>query len=991
MPIRGESVGTAYVRVVADGTGIPEDIRRAFNDTDRVYDDAGNVGAKRYKQAFADEMESHTGRSLDDALNDAFAKNDFSEEFFKSAAWTKFEKNMHARFGTMGDDAARSLKTEFLKKGSLDGLERAVEGVVGRVNNDVDKIIATRKRAAEQAEVDAKRTADQFERDLRRSFDDTDTAARRAAQVSVDASKSVSRAWESVRKTQLDLVRGWESISSRIKKTDKDVRDSATVFGRLGHTIDSIALKTGQLFGKGSRNNFLNFTGSFISGAVGLLSLPVKILDNLGQFVNGFRAALSEGLGPLKALSAGFKEMSKDADGAAQAGTGFLSSLGSIIIAAPVVVAALLGIVAVLGLVASLASSIVGILVALAGSVAFAVVGAIAPLAGLLAPVGIAIGVIVAGVATLDSKTKTAITKAIKPLTASIREMGGVARTAFLNTLFDTTDSAIQGGRFKNLDDLVKRMQILRPLFRAVGRGLGDFTQELLSGFQSKTFDNFVSTMSTFIPEVFRRLGRIVSNVGGIFANLFIDTVPSARSFLGWLQQITREFDNFLRDHPNKVKHFLDDAADSAHSLGDFLGAAARLLGSLLGAGRSTGNSIFDSLAKNIDKFNNFLNPPATGHTVFDEAAGGIRRFQDNAKKVPATSPLDAWFKESKQVADNLGQIVVGLGKIFDALDSPEGRKNLNFLLDQLTKIAALAGPLELVASAITDMLNPIASLAEIGHSAKSSGLVGFLDGIARSVSRLNDIRLPNLNLGKRINSLFSGLDGPTRSGSTLVIHPPNLDWIPSASRKVGHFFSSITGAADNVSFSSITHAASGTVSHINSLFGGVPGHLLGLSGRWANVASVWAASMLSRISDIPGEIVDFFRGLGANIANAIGSIGLHFDFPDPPSWLGKLGGGLGALKNRLTATGGIFDGAQMRVIAEAGAEAVVPLTGPLSAVDPSVRALAAIARGLTPTGGTATVTPGRTVNVEQNITTVATDPVAAAHEFLNHLTAVVA
>jgi TP901 family phage tail tape measure protein len=46
------------------------------------------------------------------------------------------------------------------------------------------------------------------------------------------------------------------------------------------------------------------------------------------------------------------------------------------------------------------------------------------------------------------------------------------------------------------------------------------------------------------------------------------------------------------------------------------------------------------------------------------------------------------------------------------------------------------------------------------------------------------------------------------------------------------------------------------------------------------------------------------------------------------------------------TAVGGVFSGAQTRVIAEAGREAVVPLDRNLSAVNPSVRYLSAIAQG---------------------------------------------
>jgi hypothetical protein len=57
------------------------------------------------------------------------------------------------------------------------------------------------------------------------------------------------------------------------------------------------------------------------------------------------------------------------------------------------------------------------------------------------------------------------------------------------------------------------------------------------------------------------------------------------------------------------------------------------------------------------------------------------------------------------------------------------------------------------------------------------------------------------------------------------------------------------------------------------------------------------------------------------------------------------------------TASGGIFSGAQTRVIGEAGAEAVVPLDRPLNMVDPSVRWLAAYAQGKTNLSGMAPLT----------------------------------
>lgn len=92
------------------------------------------------------------------------------------------------------------------------------------------------------------------------------------------------------------------------------------------------------------------------------------------------------------------------------------------------------------------------------------------------------------------------------------------------------------------------------------------------------------------------------------------------------------------------------------------------------------------------------------------------------------------------------------------------------------------------------------------------------------------------------------------------------------------------------------------------------------------------------------------------------------------------------------TATGGIFSGAQTRIIGEAGPEAVVPLNRALSRVDPSVRWLSALAQGKQPTqvmasGGV--VGSGRTINIEAGAIQVngGPDPRRTAQEVVNRIT----
>jgi hypothetical protein len=147
------------------------------------------------------------------------------------------------------------------------------------------------------------------------------------------------------------------------------------------------------------------------------------------------------------------------------------------------------------------------------------------------------------------------------------------------------------------------------------------------------------------------------------------------------------------------------------------------------------------------------------------------------------------------------------------------------------------------------------------------------------------------------------------------------------------------------------------------------------------------------------------------NIAKAAFDIFFHA-FSGMPQWLSDTingileflnlkdkataaGGGGGGGFARPTARGAMAFGPQLRLIAEAGPEAVVPLRRPLSQVDPSVRALSAFAQGLRlpgdtggGAGGGATGGTGRVVNVQAGAVQILGDraPEATATNVVNRI-----
>lgn len=157
----------------------------------------------------------------------------------------------------------------------------------------------------------------------------------------------------------------------------------------------------------------------------------------------------------------------------------------------------------------------------------------------------------------------------------------------------------------------------------------------------------------------------------------------------------------------------------------------------------------------------------------------------------------------------------------------------------------------------------------------------------------------------------------------------------------------------------------------IDSEFNGAPGRLAAAAGRVVSAIStrLWGAvdTLVSPFRDAWSKI----QGLISNITSAPGNI---------KSTIGRL--------IPKFASGGILYGPRTIIAGEAGAEAIVPLNRPLSMVDPSVRALSAVAQGkMSPamlTGAT-----GKSINVEAGAISVQSpnsDPELVAQSVLDRL-----
>lgn len=218
-------------------------------------------------------------------------------------------------------------------------------------------------------------------------------------------------------------------------------------------------------------------------------------------------------------------------------------------------------------------------------------------------------------------------------------------------------------------------------------------------------------------------------------------------------------------------------------------------------------------------------------------------------------------------------------------------------------------------------------------------GLVGPVPGIIGGIMNL----ISGQPGADRTKNPFNGVDGDIGS---KVAGAPGI---------IGGIMNLISGQPGADKTVTPFNGVSGDIrSKVNPVPGVISAALSGISDFGA------AGRIVSAFQGVPGLVGAALSGLAGVVQRALSAAKSALN-----AGIGALNAGTagGAANIPRTAIGGTFNGAQMRIIAEAGPEAVVPLNRPLSQVDPSVRALSAIAQGKFPlTGG---ATNGKSVVVE--------------------------
>jgi hypothetical protein len=274
-----------------------------------------------------------------------------------------------------------------------------------------------------------------------------------------------------------------------------------------------------------------------------------------------------------------------------------------------------------------------------------------------------------------------------------------------------------------------------------------------------------------------------------------------------------------------------------------------------------------------------------------------------------------------------------------------------------------------------------------IGKSAGQSWVTGFGDGVSSGLtlpSTLNESLPPDL-LTQNGKDISAGLiDGMKQGAKDLPQFGPTY---------VSDPFATSMGIK---SPSTVFYAFGASI--MQGLLNGLKSLATTIDGVWTTLKST-ATTTMESIKTALGRIDDNLSFPG--IATALGSA-MSTAYDTVSGWATTIGSKIRGLLDRARsagstiggrlgfAAGGLVTAPTRALIGEAGPEAVVPLTRPLSQVNADVRGMAALLRGQYEYKSSSGVGgPSKVVNASITVESPAANPAVVAEQVVNRLVAI--
>jgi hypothetical protein len=616
MALRGDLVGEAYVRITADTSAMRDAIAK---DGDRA--------GKDWANSFSDSVEKQAA-----ARQRAIRQ--------KLAAGLSDTKDL--------DELAKKYDSVTAAANDFKLIIRDLNKHGAIATGQTRKYITTINRwetATNEARIAAFNLAEQEKASA--------AVAREHAATRVKAVKDVDRA--------VRTSRWGRFMDNSVTQTDR----LEERFGRFNTTL-------GRVFGKGSRNNFVNWVGSMVAGLSRLgtevITFPIKAIAHISNsFSDAFSASRLAGAG--KFLSAGRGILGVFGGKGGLIGTLIGAGVG------------LFAISKVLPGVISLLTSLGGVVSALVGSIGIGLVGALLAVGpasiGAVAGLGTVFGVI--NSFAQDKKN-----------------------TKFWESVFETPF------RKFSLQFAPKVKTFLTGIRSGIARLLTEMKPAVNSFFSN--WDRTINdpTTQSALGKWADSLGRIARSVNVAFTSFvsgligfFVPVLPYAEKLATYISTIATRFNAWANSTPgqNAIADFMKGAWENARLVKDIIVEIGSILGTVFSSGDPTGKSFLDGILGKLEEIDAFLKTPA------------------------GRAKLDEWFEGVKGIGEDLGDIALSVGEIIKNFNTPEAQKSATQIMDALVAIADLGEKLSRVADAVGTITGFLANPA-LAAFFKLSGII---------------------------------------------------------------------------------------------------------------------------------------------------------------------------------------------------------------------------------------------------------------------------
>lgn len=892
----GESVGTAYVRIVADGRGLDRSIKSEVEDAiDHAHlEETGGKAGRDFTDGMDKEFEKRLGKGpgVEKGLKNlevSIQRQLKLQRYFDSPNWRAFVKQAEAKFGDVGFIGAKSIEKEFIEQSkSLDLIGREQEGFVARIQ------------------------------DLRR-------------------------------------------------KIEVEREKQGTALGRFARDADAFGNRLAAAFGGGSRNNFLNIFGKFVAVVPEVAARVAGFMDKVGPAVSDAGKAFTEAGGGLK----GFQDAAS-----------LLTSRGLPALAGglPVAASALIGV----GFAASTVSLALGGLSAAIGTLGTGLIGGVGLLAAAMVPLAASIGAVATAYISMSDAQKEAFSSGLQPLKDAFGGLGDIAA----DTIFT--------GLGEQLSSLAPIVDSLQSSVHGVSSAVRANIDSWIALANSGAFSKFFRIIGRDLPEQIGAMNRAVQNLVTTFTGFFNAVSPVLSEFLNDLGKVTGKFSDWANSAKGQsaIRNFFETALDSIEAIGSALVSAGRLLGNFFRIGaESGGNDLFRSLA---DTFNSW-----------------------NQSLLENEGSVSSWMRQGSDFLKLLGDIVVKATQLVEALDTPAGRLGVFSVLEAgsgtLTGVTTGLNLAEQASSGFNYTLQAGASIwnhftnkSEEGTEATEKTSDAWARGAEDADSYNETITAINRSNAQYARQQTRVADAAKKTSGAFLDLANSTDdaklsaqqWIKQMNQQAR----ALSNFADNLRTVAERGLRQGLIKQLEEM-GPAGARALQQLADGSDKQIGAANRAWGRGKQAAKDLQDAY-GDAARIINGT-KIKPDVDTGEAENNVDRLSGKLDGLHDKTVtvtvtavargnadalnkfggnalaqASGGIVNGPTMSLVGEAGPEAIVPLRRPLGMVDPSVRALSAIAQGI---GGAQKVFNVGPITVN----TPTTDPRSVAVETVNRLAAV--